>query len=436
MMRAVTINAIQRFSPWRNHVVMLAMSIPIYLATTSFLAHAEDWPGFRGPGRQGHSSETNLPLKWDATTNIAWKAEIPGEAWSSPIVWDDRVFVTTATDGGASCRVLAFDRLTGQLQWNTEVVRQSPGHKQEKNSYATPTPTTEGELVYAIFGDGSIAAVKFDGDVVWTNRDVTFYSQHGLGASPLLYHDLLIMPFDGSSDGPDHKVGWQTPWDNSFILAVEKQNGNERWRGSRGLSRIAHVSPMLVNVNGHDELVSCAGDAIQGFSPLTGERLWHVFSEGEGVVPSPAVGGGLLFTASGFGAATLRTIRLGGRGDVAETHTAWEQRKGTPSQSSLLYEEPYLYAVGEQGVVMCYRAEDGEVVWQGRVEGSYCSSPVFADGRIYLLSEQGETTVLAPGDKFQVLATNRLGEKCQASMAVSQGRLFIRTERTLWCIGE
>ncbi|MDZ4778884.1 MAG: PQQ-binding-like beta-propeller repeat protein [Planctomycetia bacterium] len=417
-------------------IVRSAGLVALLALVHSAQAQAEDWPSFRGPTRQGISSETGLPLQWTAAEHIAWKVEVPGEAWSSPIVWGDQVFVTTATDGGASCRVLAFARATGELMWNTEVFRQTPGHKQAKNSYATPTPTTDGELVYAIFGDGSFAAVSLEGEIAWTNRDVKFYGEHGLGASPILYHDLLIMPFDGSSSGPDLKVGWQTPWDQSFVLALDKRNGQQRWRASRGLSRIAHVSPIITQIDGHDELVSCAGDAIQGFDPVSGERLWHVFSEGEGVVPSPALANGTIFTASGFGATTLRTVRLGGRGDVTQSHIAWEQRKGAPNQSSLIYVAPFLYAVSDQGVVMCYRGETGEVVWQGRVEGTYSSSPVAAEGRIYLLSEQGETTVVEARDEFDIVARNPLGERCQASMAVSQGRLYIRTDRHLWCVGE
>jgi outer membrane protein assembly factor BamB len=399
-------------------------------------AGAENWPSFRGPTRQGQSSEIGLPLHWTSEENVAWKAEVPGESWSSPIVWDEHVFVTTTTDGGASCRVLAFDRTSGNLLWNTEVFRQTPGHKQAKNSHATSTPATDGEMVYTVFGDGSFAAVEFDGKIAWQNRDIEFYSEHGLGASPILFQDLLIMPFDGSSEGPDPKVGWQTPWDKALIVALDKQSGKERWRASRGLSRIAHVSPIVVEFDNHDELISCAGDAVQGFNPFTGARLWHVYSEGEGVVPSPVVGDSKLFTASGFGATTLRAIRLGGRAEVTQTHIEWEQRKGTPSQSSLLYVAPYLYAVTDQGTVSCYSGDTGNVVWQRRVDGRYCSSPVSADGRIYLLSEQGESTVLAAGEAFKILARNPLGEKCQASMAVSHGQLFIRTEKHLWCIAD
>lgn len=415
-----------------THKMKTSIRILAALFLAALPAFAENWPSFRGPTRQGHSGETGLPLEWSADKNIAWKTEIPGEGWSSPVVWGDRVFLTTTTDEGASCRVLALDRKDGRIVWNTEVFRQMPGNKQDKNSHATPTPVTDGEKVFAVFSDGSFAAVNFDGAVAWTNRDFKHYSQHGLGASPLLNGDLLIMPFDGSSRGPDTKIGWQVPWDEAVILALDKATGRERWRGARGLSRIAHVSPVMVG----DELVSCAGDAIQGFDPKTGARLWSVFSEGEGVVPSPAFGDGLIFTSSGFAKTTLRTVRPGGRGDVTATHIAWEQRKGAPTQPSLLYVKPHLYSIGDGGVATCYRAESGEVVWQERVGGSFCTAPVFADGRIYLLSEQGETTVLAPGAEFKVLVKNPLGEKCQASMAVSQGRLFIRAEKRLFAIGD
>jgi outer membrane protein assembly factor BamB len=414
-------------------------NVPLFSATlllTALTLHAEDWPGFRGPTRQGYSSESGLPLEWTADKNVAWKTEIPGEGWSSPIVSGDRVFLSTTTDAGASCHLVALDRKDGHILWDTEVFRQVPGHKQPENSHATPTPVTDGEKVFAVFSDGSFAAVNFDGKVAWTNRAFKHYSQHGLAASPLLHGDSVIMPFDGSSRGPDTKIGWQVPWDQAAILALDKRTGQERWRATRGLSRIAHVSPVIVPVEGRDELVSCAGDAIQGFDPKTGERIWSVFSEGEGVVPSPAYGDGLVFTASGFGKPTLRTVRPGGTGDVTKTNIAWEQRKGSPTQSSLLYVKPHLYTFGEGGIATCYRADSGEIVWQERIGGAFNSSPVLADGRIYLLSAQGETTVLAPGAEFKVLAKNPLGEKCQASMAISQKHLFIRTEKHLFAIGE
>lgn len=169
----------------------------IFLLTTALLTsaalHAENWPCFRGPTRQGVSTETNLPLHWNATSNVVWKIPIPGESWSSPIVWGDRVFVTTATEKGTSCRVLCLDRKAGKALWNREAFQQQPGHKNNRNSYATPTPCTDGAQVYAVFGDGSFAALDFSGQVVWTNRDFPFYGEHGLGTSPILWNDLLIM---------------------------------------------------------------------------------------------------------------------------------------------------------------------------------------------------------------------------------------------------
>ncbi len=187
------------------------LALPAALALLAGSLHAENWPQFRGPAFQGVSSEKNLPLKWSVTENIAWKTSLPGDSWSSPIVWGDRVFVTTATDNGVSCRVLSLERTTGKILWNKEVLQQVPRRKEGRNTYATPTPVTDGERVYACFGDGSFAALNFAGDVVWTNRDFKFYSQHGLGTSPILQHGLLIMARDGSSEGEDKKAGWQTP---------------------------------------------------------------------------------------------------------------------------------------------------------------------------------------------------------------------------------
>ena len=191
----------------------------------------------------------------------------------------------------------------------------------------------------------------------------------------------------------------------------------------------------MLKVDGRPQIVSCAGDAIQGFDPKTGERLWTVYSQGEGVTPSPAMGDGLIFTSSGFEKTTLRTVRAGGTGDITSTHIAWEQKKGAPTQPSLLYLKPHLYSISDGGVAHCYNATNGEIVWQERVGGNHCASPVYADGKIYFLSEGGETVIIEAGPQFKEVARNSMGEKCQASIAVSQGNLFIRTENNLFCIG-
>jgi outer membrane protein assembly factor BamB len=399
-------------------------------------AGAENWPQFRGPGTQGLSKETGLPLQWSAADNVLWKTAIPGESWSSPIVWGDRVFVTTATEAGQSCRVLSLERKTGRILWNEEVFRQVPSRKEGRNTYATPTPATDGERVYACFGDGSFAALDFAGRLVWTNRDHKFYGQHGLASSPILYRDLLIMARDGSSEGVDKKLGWQTPWDQSYVVALDTKTGKERWKGLRGRSRIAHGVPALwTPPDGRVQVVSEAGDVVQGFAVATGERLWSSEVIGEGKVPSAVIGEGLVFTAGGWGGKeTIKAFRLGGRGDLEETNLVWEQKKGMPKVPSLIYVRPHLFAITDGGVATCMKAATGELVWQERVGGSFSSSPVAAGGRIYLVDDDGLTTVLEAGSTFKVLAKNPLGERVQASIAASEGHLFVRAEESLFCI--
>ncbi len=400
-------------------------------------ARAENWPEFRGPGRQGISGEKNLPIKWGKSENIAWSSAVPGVSWSTPIVWDNRVFLTTATDEGQSCRVLALDAATGKTVWDREVFRQVPRKKETRNSYSTPTPVTDGKRVYAVFSDGGFAALDFAGNIAWTNRDYPFYSQHGLGASPVLSGGLLIMTMDASSEGEDKLIGWQKPWDKSFVVALDAATGKQRWKTMRGVTRISHGTPTIWNgPDGKPQVVTEAGDVVQGFDRDTGAKLWTSAVAGEGKVPSTVVGEGLVFTAGGYrGRESVKAFRLGGAGELAETALAWEQKKVNPKVPSLVHIKPWLFAIQDNGMASCQKAETGEVVWQERVGGGFSASPVAADGRIYLLDNNGDTTVIEAGPAYKVLAKNTLGEPTQASMAVSNGRIFIRTEKTLWCVG-
>jgi outer membrane protein assembly factor BamB len=413
------------------------------LAALLLLLCAQDWPRFRGPTGQGHSPETGLPLEWTATTNVAWKTAIPGEGWSSPIVWGDKVFLTAATDAGKGCHVLCVSATDGKVLWDTQVFDQATERKEGMNSWATPTPCTDGKRVYTVFGGGGAAALEFDGAVAWTNLDVKFYSRHGLGASPIVHDGLLIMPYDGSTRvtqagqypkvTEEERTGWQIPWDKAEIVALDVATGKRAWTGKRGMSRIAHATPIVVD----GQILSIAGDVVQGFEPKTGKLLWTATSEGEGLTPSPVTADGMVFSSSGFPTKMLRGIKLGGSGDVTKTNIVWEQKKGCPTRPSLLYVKPYLYAVTEEGVASCFKPESGEIVWQERLTAAktgFSASPVFADGRIYALSEAGETIVLAPGAEFKLLARNPLGEKCQASPAISKGRIFIRSDKSLFCI--
>jgi outer membrane protein assembly factor BamB len=416
--------------------IAITLGCPLAFVVGTTLASAENWSQFRGPTGQGISGETGLPTRWSATEHVAWKTPIPGESWSSPIVWGDRVFVTTATADGVSCRVLSLERKTGSVLWNKEVFQQVPRHKGERNTYATPTAATDGERVYACFGDGSFAALNFAGELTWTNRDYPFYSEHGLATSPILHRGLLIMARDGSNGGDDKGLGWHKPWDQAFIVALDAWTGQERWQARRGPSRISHGVPTLWEHDGKVEIVSEAGDVVQGFDSQTGERLWSNEVIGEGKVPSTVIGEGLVFTAGGWGGKeTIKAFRLGGQGDLKETRLVWEQRKGMPKVPSLLYWKSYVFAVTDGGLATCLKAATGEIVWQERLGGSFSASPVLAEGRVYFLGDNGETTVIEAGPEFKALAKNPLGEKVQASMAVAPGQFFIRTEKNLICLG-
>jgi outer membrane protein assembly factor BamB len=360
-------------------------------------------------------------------------------------VWENHVFLTAASADGTACHVMAFNRRDGKVLWDVEVFKQTPDRKEGRNSYATPTPVTDGQRVYAFFGGGGAAAVDFSGKVVWTNTENKFYSQHGLGSSPILYKDLLLMPWDPSiKGGPDPKIGWQIPWDKSYVWALDKNTGRERYKAMRGMSRIAHMTPQIAQVEGKPQLVSAAGDVIGGFDPETGERIWWVYAGGEGVTPSPVIGDGVVYASSGFPTgvggrtihAAIRAFRMGGKGDVTQTNLLWEQKRGTPMIPSLLLADGLLYSIKESGILQCLDPADGNIIYTQRLEGDYSASPVYANGRVYVTDDNGNTTVFAAGREYKELARNELNSPSQASPAVSNGQIFIRTSDALYCIGK
>lgn len=402
---------------------------------------AENWPQWRGPTAQGISKERGLPLAWSAESNVVWKVAIPGEGWSSPIVRSDRIFLTTATDNGQSLRVISAHRDDGRILWDKEVFTQTPRRKEARNSYATPTPATDGARVYAVFGDGSFVAMTYSGEIVWTNRNYQFYSQHGLGASPILHEGLLIMSMDGSNEGEDKKLGWQTPWDKSYVVALDTKTGKEKWKTSRQMSRISHGSPVIWGSLGGDYVISEAGDVLQMFHAKRGELVWTSEVLGEGKAPSMVIGDGVAFTAGGWGGKeTIKAWNLAAhfRGKLGETNLVWEQKKGMPKVPSMIYLSPHLYAITDGGIATCMNGKTGEIVWQERVGGNFSASPVAADGKIYFLADDGTMTVIEAGKEFKVLAKNSLGvgEKLQASPALSQGSIYIRTAQNLYRIGK
>jgi len=425
------------FAPLRSNFLGFCAIALAGILGSRHSAVAANWPQFRGPTGQGTSAETRVPLHWTASSNVLWKTVIPGEGWSSPVIWKDYVFLTTTTEGGQSCGVLALNAKSGAIRWNQEVFQQVPRRKEGRNSHATPTPTTDGRRVHVCFGDGSFAALTFDGKIVWTNRSYPFYSQHGLGTSALLHDGVLLMPRDGSSDGPDKLIGWQKPWDQSYVLALDANTGRERWRTGRVQSRISHGAPVLWTRNGRTQVVTEAGDVVQGFDFKSGKLLWTSQVLGEGKVPSPVIDGDLVFASGGWGGReSIKAFRMGGEGDLKETNLVWEQKKGVPKLSSMVLVGPHLFAMTDGGIASCYKSATGEIVWQERVGGNFSASPVAANGRLYFVSDEGQTTVLEAGPKFNVLARNPLGEKVQASPAIADGRFYVRTAGSLFCVGK
>jgi outer membrane protein assembly factor BamB len=381
------------------------------------------WPEFRGPTGQGHSTDTNLPLEWSETRNVRWKTPIPGRGWSSPAIADGRIWVTTAVDAdGTSLRALAFDLESGREMVNVEVFHvKRPVAVNPKNSRASPTPTVDGGRVYVHFGADGTAALTMTGGVVWKTR-LPYESQHGNGASPIIYGDLLIVSCDGS--------------DAAFVVAFDKRTGKVRWRTWRRQPwDQAYSTPLVIRVGDRDELVSVGAYRAAAYDPSTGKEIWRVsYADGFSNVPRPVFGHGLVYIATGFQEPSLLAVRVDGSGDVTKTHIAWTLRRGAPLTPSPLLVGDELYVVNDGGIATCLDAKTGETHWVQRLGGSYSASPVFADGRIYFLSEEGMARVIAPGREFRVLATSKIDGDTLGSMAIANGSIFIRTDSFLYRI--
>ena len=396
------------------------------VAIAAVSAQAQEWPEFRGPGGQGHSNERGVPLSWSEGRNIAWKTPVPGLGWSSPVVADGRVWLTTAVEQrGISLRVLAFDVATGREVVNVEAFN-IPSYRREinpKNSWASPTPVIEKDRVYVHFGADGTAALNASGTILWKAR-FDYQSQHGAGGSPIVYGDLLIFSCDGS--------------DVAFVVALDKHTGKVKWKTNRGFpADQAYTTPLVIRAANRDQLISVGAFRARSYDPATGKEIWRVrYDDGFSNVPRPVFAHGLVFIATGFQQPALLAVRPDGTGDVTKTHIAWALTRGAPLTPSPLAVGDELYVVTDGGIATCLDAKTGGVVWQQRLGGTYSASPVFADGRIYFLAEQGVTTVIAPGREFRRLAANTLDGGLLASMAVSGGSLYLRTDSHLYRLVE
>jgi outer membrane protein assembly factor BamB len=397
-------------------------AIGVVAAVTVLSAQRADWPDFRGPDGQGHASARSVPLEWSETKNIAWKVAVPGEGWSTPIVVDNRVWLTTAIDRGRSLRALALDAATGRTLIDAEVFRvRFGGDVNPKNNRASPSAVTDGERVYVHFGAEGTAALTTAGEVVWKTR-FEYASQHGAGGSPILYGDLLILNCDGS--------------DTAFVVALDKRTGEVRWKTARRSPYDqAYSTPLAIQVGNQTQIVSVGAYRTTAYDPTNGKEIWRVsYGDGFSNVPRPVFGQGLVFIATGFQQPSLLAVRPDGTGDVTKTHVAWRLTRGAPHTPSPLLVGDELYFVSDSGIATCVDATTGSVLWQQRLNGTFSASPVFAAAHIYVLSEQGVTTVLAPGVDFRKVGTNTLDGATLASMAVSDQAFFIRSNTHLYRI--
>ena len=385
---------------------------------------ARYWPRWRGPSGQGVVEETGYPDRWSDTTNVFWKRPVPGRGHSSPIVWGDRIFLTTSRDRGRRVSILSFRRSDGALLWQADAPNGRAERHHGKNSPSSATVTTDGERVYASFGSRGMLAVDFDGNVVW-HRDLgRIDNYHGPAGSPLLYRDSVIIYQDQNG--------------GAFVTALDARTGETRWRTERA-ARVGWGTPIAISVGDHDELIVSSQRLVQSYDPSTGEELWRCGGMLREVIPTPAVGHGLVYCASGRAGPTL-AIRPGGRGDVTRTHVEWSTTRGSPFVPSPMVHGDYLYQINDMSsIITCLNARTGETVWQERLgrprrEG-ISASPIIVDDKLFVTNDEGQTFVLKTGPDFELLHVNDIGTRTLASPALVDGIWYIRTENELFAIG-
>ena len=415
---------------------------------------AASWPQWRGPSGQGVSEETNLPSVWTATANIKWKSAIPGRGHSSPIVWGNRIFLTTAIEGelvpGAKAvkhmngnqefvhpdsvgadhkhrfQVLCIDRKTGKILWSQTAFEGTPfDDRHRKSSYAASTPATDGSAVYAFFGTEGLYAYDMSGKLMW-KADLGKLGTVGMGTgtSPILFKNIVIVQCDEENG------------ESSFIVGIDKKTGKEIWRTPRKV-QVSWSTPLLVQTASRAELITSGTEFVIAYDPATGKELWRHKGVESNAIPSPVANNNLVFVSAGFPAKIAMAIKLGGNGDLAE-EVVWKYEKGTAYVPSPILYGDYLYLTSDRGVLTCLDAKTGEVKYEGGrvpVPASFTASPVAFDGKILLTSEDGDTFVVKAGPKHEIIAVNTVGEPVYASPAVADGNIFIRGERNLYCIG-
>lgn len=396
---------------------------------------AENWPGWRGPRGDGSSEEATVPTSWNGKTseNIAWKTELPGWGHSSPIVWEDRVFAVACDEENQQRLLMSFDAKLGKMLWK-ETVLESPLEKKHKlNSFASATPVTDGKLVYVSFleadfgsnktrtpGDMVVAAYDFAGKQRWLVRPGRFASVHGYCSSPILFEDMLIV--NGDHDG------------DSYIIALDQATGKERWRIARDHKTRSYVTPIIREIDGRTQMILSGSRHVASYDPRTGKEHWRIDGPTEQFVASLVYDGELLYLTAGFPEHHILAIRPDGKGDVTDSHIVWRTTKGASYVPSPIVIDNHFLIVSDSGVASCFVGKTGERLWMERLGKHYSGSIVSAGKLAYFTADDGVTKVVKPGAELNVLHENELGEDCFSSPAISNGRIFIRGEKHLFCI--
>jgi outer membrane protein assembly factor BamB len=386
---------------------------------------AQNWPCWRGPNGDGTSPETNLPVNWDGEKNILWKIETPGMGYSSPIVWNDRLFITSALADSHEKVLICYNSQTGDKLWQKTVLNSPFEAKHNENSFASGTPATDGTLVFVSFLDGKdvvVAAYDFEGKQAWLQRPGTFSSPHGYSCSPVLYEDKVIINGDSQGD--------------SFVAALTRKDGKIVWRIAHENPSHSFSTPIFRKMAGKMQMIFCGNKGIASYNPDDGSRYWNIIGPSEDFCSSPVYNekSGLVLVSSAWPVRDLLAIKPDGQGDVTNSHVVWHSTKGAYYVPSPVCTDDYLFSTMTSGQVHCIEVATGNILWIENLGKQY-SSPVLANGLVYMPNDEGLITVIQPGPKFQVVAKNGIGEKMFASPAISKGKIYLRGLQHLFCIG-
>ncbi len=386
-------------------------------------ARAENWPMWRGPRGDGVSAEKGVPVKWDANRNIAWRTAIAGKGHSSPVIWDNRLYLTTCIENEQSRRLLCLDIETGRVLWDREYLKAPLEKKHGLNSYATPTPATDGQRVFiTTFGQPNSWLICFDmdGQELWRKSPGTFKSMHGWATAPMLFKDTVIMNCDQDAE--------------AYLVAFDKVTGAEKWRTDRPNRVRSYCNPLFVEAAGKTQMVLTGSKCTGSYDPETGKQRWLVDGPTEQFVSTPVFADGVIFITGGFPTFHLMGIDPSGSGNVSKSHVLWHDSKNGAYVPSPVAVNELFFAVSDEGRAFCIEPKTGKKLWSQQLGKHHYPSPVSADGLLYFLSSDGEMFVLKAADTFELVARNELGEHCNASPAISRGRMYIRTSEAVYCV--